>query len=129
MGQRVSEVCISDFKEYDGESDEDHAPQELEEDHSKEEEIEAVPVPLEHFSRTRTRNSRSRKSRKAARRCYTLLIDMDYLPKVDCGCCHGRSDADLIQEDFPPLAQSGMGSIRAECHSKSHLPIGEGPGP
>ena len=129
-----SEVVARRYKAlYDSASVEDaesHVPSE--EENSKEEEI---AVPLDPFSKTRTRNFRSRKSRKAARRCYTLLKDMNFLPstsKSECKCGnhgHGCSEAGLSPEAFPPLVKGGTGPNREECHPMTHGLIGKGHSP
>ena len=124
-----SEVSESDFKEYQIEPAEDHAPHHPEEENSKEEEIPEPPIGI--FSRTQTRNKRTRKSHKAARRCYTLLSDMNLLDECSgCKCQHhGCSESGASGEEFPPLVQSGTGSNRAERHHIAKEPIGEGPSP
>ena len=75
------------------------------------------------FSRTSMRNKRSRKSRKAGRRCYSLLEDYGLLkPHVQgCGCNHSPGDE--------PEMHEGTGSNREGCHNIVHGLIGEGSNP
>ena len=68
-----------------------------------------------------TRHQRSRKSRKAGKRCYTLLKDFNFIEPHDCGCCS--------TSDSCPEAIDGTGSNRAGHHSIADRLIGEGPSP
>ena len=96
---------------------------EFEEESSKEEEEMEPPTPTGIFSRTNMRNQRSRKSRKAGKRCYSLLKNYGLIdPHVHgCGCNHSPAlEAEM---------HDGTGSNREGCHNQVHGPIGEGSDP
>ena len=86
---------------------------------SKEE--ERTPPPVGIFSKSVARNQRTRKSKKAGRRCYRPLRDFQLTEHHNCGCC-STSDSD-------PEAAEGTGSNREGYHSIADRPIGEGHSP